>query len=264
MKMSTPAVTCESCLPLIRICAQLDTVRCLALFLSLFFFLFFIIKKTLLTQLSLTGLQSFKKILDDIIANDADRDQKLAILRGYLQAAQPRESGEDAVFLNDIMEMWSFASQVNDDGVMSAVAVVLALLLQVVSDSLELVSHGLGVCQTLLQERQLKSISRNLSSEKGKGFIISPTLRLLREAVCLDGGAFAKRIFRARASTFTSLGRNLEIAPTGDSREDVRKASVRTHAVRFFLLPQVSQRRWQKGTFGAKGIALASDLYDEE
>lgn len=133
------------------------------------------------------------------------------------------------------MEMWSFASQVNDDGVMSAVAVVLGLLLQVVSNSLELVSHGLGVCQTLLQDRQLKSISRNLSSEKGKGFIISPTLRLLREAVCLDGGAYAKRIFRARASTFTSLGRNLEIAPTAEGRDDVRKASVRTHAVRFFL-----------------------------
>ncbi|KAK3192530.1 hypothetical protein K4F52_001329 [Lecanicillium sp. MT-2017a] len=180
------------------------------------------------------GLQSFKNLLDEIIANDADRDRKLAIVRAYLQASQPRETGEDAVFLNDIMEMWSFASQVNDDGVMSAVVVVLALLLQVVSDSLELVSHGLGVCQTLLQERQLKSISRNLSAEKGKGFIISPTLRLLREAVCLDGGAYAKRVFRARASTFASLGRNLEIVPQ-EGRDDIRKASVRTHAVRFFL-----------------------------
>ncbi len=133
------------------------------------------------------------------------------------------------------MEMWSFAAQVNDDGVMSSVAVVLALLLQLISDSLDLVPYGLGICQTLLQERQLKSVSRNLSSEKGKGFIISPTLRLLREAVFLDGGAFAKRIFRARASTFASLARNLEITHFGDGPEDVRKASVRTNSVRFFL-----------------------------
>ncbi|KAM3526686.1 hypothetical protein NHJ13051_003305 [Beauveria bassiana] len=181
------------------------------------------------------GLQSFKNILDQIKSAEADREAKLAIVRGYLESVQPRDTGEEAVFLNDIMEMWSFASQVNDDGVMSSVSVVLALLLQVISDNLDLVPYGLGICQTLLQERQLKSLSRNLSAEKGKGFIISPTLRLLREAVCLDGGAFAKRIFRARASTFASLARNLEIVHAGDAPEDVRKASVRTNAVRFFL-----------------------------
>lgn len=180
------------------------------------------------------GLQSFKKLLDEANSDDADREAKIAIVRGYLKAVQPRDTGEDAVFLNDIMEMWSFASQVNDDGVMSAVAVVLALLLQIISDNLDLVPFGLGICQTLLQERQLKSVSRNLSAEKGKAFIISPTLRLLREAAILDGGAFAKRIFRARASTFSSLGRNLELT-SGDGPEDVRKASVRTNAVRFFL-----------------------------
>ncbi|KND90361.1 Uncharacterized protein C14G10.02 [Tolypocladium ophioglossoides CBS 100239] len=181
------------------------------------------------------GLQSFKKLLDDAISGDGDRKAKLAIVHEYLEAVKPRDTGEDAVFLNDIMEMWSFAAQVNDDGVMSSVAVVLALLLHAVSESLQLVPYGLGVCQTLLQERQLKSLSKNLSSEKGKGFILSPTLRLLREAVCLDGGAYAKRIARARAHTFTALGRNLEIGHTGDGQEDSRKASVRTNAVRFFL-----------------------------
>lgn len=133
------------------------------------------------------------------------------------------------------MDTWSFAIQANDDGVMSSVAVVLALLLRVVSDSLQLVPHGLGICQTLLQERQLKSLARNLSSEKGKGFIISPTLRLLREAVCLDGGAYAKRIVRAKAYTFAYLSRNLELGHSGEGQEDAWKSSVRTHAVRFFL-----------------------------
>lgn len=133
------------------------------------------------------------------------------------------------------MEMWSFAAQVHDGGVMSSVAVVLALVLQIVSGSLELVPHGLGICQTIIQERQLKALAKNLSAQKGEGFILSPTLRLLREAVCLDGGAFAKRIFRAREHTFTSLGRNLEIAHVGEGPEDLKRASVRTNAVRFLL-----------------------------
>ncbi|KAI9167231.1 hypothetical protein HJFPF1_03356 [Paramyrothecium foliicola] len=187
-------------------------------------------------QRSRHGLQSFKKLLDDVLSDDSDkRTPKLDILRQYLEAVKPRIPGEDAVFLPDVMEMWSFAVQVNNDGVMSSVAVVLALLLQAVSSSLQLVPHGLGVCQTLLQERQLKSLSRNLSADKNKAFVISPTLRLLREAVCLDGGAYAKPIVRARNFTFTSLGRNLEIGHIGDSQEDVRKSSVRTNAVRFFL-----------------------------
>ncbi|KAL3955296.1 hypothetical protein ACCO45_010859 [Purpureocillium lilacinum] len=183
------------------------------------------------------GLQSFKKLLDEAISGDGDRKAKLAILQQYLETVMPKDAADndDAVFLNDIMEMWSFAAQVNDDGVMSSVAVVLALLLQLVSESLHLVAHGLGICRTLLQERQLKSLSRNLSAEKGKGFIISPTLRLLREAVCLDGGAYARRVVRERSYTFTSLGRNLEIGHTGDGQEDSRRASVRTNAVRFFL-----------------------------
>ncbi|KFA73585.1 hypothetical protein S40288_02578 [Stachybotrys chartarum IBT 40288] len=180
------------------------------------------------------GLQSFKKLLDEVVSDNGDRTSKLEILRQYLDAVKPRDPSEDAVYLPDIMEMWSFSTQVNNDGVMSAVAVVLALLLQIVSNSLDLVPHGLGVCQTLLQERQLKSLSRNLTSEKSKGFILSPTLRLLREAVSLDGGAYAKRIFRARNFTFAALGRNLEIGPAGDAPEDAKKASVRTNAVRFF------------------------------
>lgn len=168
------------------------------------------------------------------MSSETDNGAKLVILQEYLEAVKPRIVNEDAVYLSDIMEVWSFACQVNNDGVMSSAAVVLALLLQVVSGSIQLVSHGLGVCQTILQERQLKSLSKNLSSEKGKGFVISPTLRLLNQAVCLDGGAFAKRVFRARASTLTALGRNLEVGHSGDSPEDAKKASVRTNAVKLF------------------------------
>ena len=183
----------------------------------------------------MAGLQSLKRLLDEIASAQGDRGSKFEILHQYLESVKPRHIDEDAVYLPDIMEMWSFAVQVHNDGVMSSVAVALALILQMISGELQLVPHGLGICQTLIQERQLKSLSRNLSVEKGKGFIISPTLRLLREAVSLDGGAFAKRIFRARNSTFASLGRNLEIGQISDGQEDVRKTSVRTNAVKFLL-----------------------------
>lgn len=181
------------------------------------------------------GLQSLKRLLDEIISPQRDRGAKFEILEQYLQAVKPRHVDDDSVYLPDIMEMWSFAAQVHNDGVMSSVAVVLALILEAISSQLRLVPHGLGICQTLIQERQLKSLSKNLSVEKGKGFIISPTLRLLREAVSLDGGAFAKRIFRARSSTFTSLGRNLEIGQISDGQEDTKKTSIRTNAVKFLL-----------------------------
>ncbi|CAH0021871.1 unnamed protein product [Clonostachys rhizophaga] len=181
------------------------------------------------------GLSSFKRLLDDIVANQDDRNAKINLLQEYLEAVKPRQISEDAVHLSDIMEMWSFAVQVNNDGVMSSAVVVLALLLHVISDSLRLVPYGLDICRTLLQERQLKSLSKNLSSEKGKGFVLSPTLRLLKEIVSLDGGAFAKQVFRARSYTFAYLGRNLEVGNTGEGPEDAKKASVRTNAVKFFL-----------------------------
>ncbi|KAG6038025.1 hypothetical protein E4U40_000014 [Claviceps sp. LM458 group G5] len=182
------------------------------------------------------GLQSLKKFLDDILATDEDRGSKLALLQSYLDTVKPRNDGDqDAVHLHEIMEMWSFAIQVNDEDVISAVAVNLALLLHIISDSLQLVPYGNGICQTLLQEPQLKAIAKNLASEKSKGFIISPTLRLLREAVCFDGGAFAKRFVRARAYTFTALGRNLEMGYLGENQEDTKKTSIRANAVRFLL-----------------------------
>jgi nucleolar pre-ribosomal-associated protein 1 len=123
----------------------------------------------------------------------------------------------------------------NHDNVLSAVPVVLALLLRILSRSLDQVPYGLGICRTLLLKRQQELISRNLSADKGKEFIISPTLKLLREAMCFDGGAIAKPIFRARNYMFKSLGRNMGIKYLGEGREDPKRPSARTNAVRFFL-----------------------------
>ncbi|TDZ14710.1 Uncharacterized protein Cob_v012381 [Colletotrichum orbiculare MAFF 240422] len=183
------------------------------------------------------GIQSLKVFLDGFGSSDGDNGDRFALLKEYLDAARPRETSEDAVFLPDLMETWAFGAQVNNEAMLSAVPAVLALLLQVTSSSLELLPHALDLSRTLLQERQLKLISRNLSAPKGSGYIISPTLRLLREIVTIDGGTLARRVFRVREFTFASFARNLEIRHLSNdgALEDPSKPSVRTNAIKLFL-----------------------------
>lgn len=181
------------------------------------------------------GLQSFKVFLDGLSSTDGDHTEQRAILNEYLASVKPREDAETPVYLADIMETWSLAGQTNNDNVLSAVPVVLSLLLRLLSQSLEQVPYGLGICRTLLFKRQQELITRNLSADKGKEFIISPTLRLVREALIFDGGAVAKPIFRARNYMFKSLGRNMGIKYLGEGREDPKRPSARTNAIRLFL-----------------------------
>ncbi|GKT85669.1 ribosome biogenesis protein Urb1 [Colletotrichum tofieldiae] len=187
------------------------------------------------------GIQSLKVFLDGFNSGDGDNKDRFTTLREYLDAARPRDTSGDAVHLGDIMETWSYGAQINNEAMMSAVPAVLALLLQVASQTLELLPHALDIARTLLQERQLKLIARCLSAPKGSGYIISPTLRLVREIVTLDGGALARRVFRARDHTFASFARNLEIRHLGGADgeksgvEDPSKPSVRTNAIKLFL-----------------------------
>ncbi|KAL2153277.1 hypothetical protein VTH82DRAFT_4432 [Thermothelomyces myriococcoides] len=181
------------------------------------------------------GLQSFKLFLDDLLDPDRDHADRPKILRDYLRSATPPADEENPVYLPDIMQTWSYANQTNNENIMSAVAVVLALLLKLLSQSLDTAPFGLGVCRTLLQKRQQELIARNLSADKGKAFIISPTLRMLREAISFDGGAIARPLFRARASTLKSLARNMGIVHIGDDAEDPKRPSPRTNAILFFL-----------------------------
>lgn len=133
------------------------------------------------------------------------------------------------------METWSYAAHSNNDNIMSAVPVVLALLLKFMSQRLELTAHGLSLGRTLLQKRQQELLARNLSADKSKEYIISPTLRLLREVICLDGGTLAKPVFRARNLTFKALARNMSIRYLGEGVEDVKRPSARTNSIRLFL-----------------------------
>lgn len=155
----------------------------------------------------------------------------------YLDFAKPPPSQEEGAptFLSDIMETWGHASQFDNDNIMSAVPVTLALLLRILARDLNMVSYGLGICRTLLQKQRQELIARNLSADKGKEFVISPTLRLLREVLCFDGAALAKSVFRARNFTFRSLARNMSIKYLGEGHEDRKRPSSRTTAVRFFL-----------------------------
>lgn len=180
-------------------------------------------------------MQSFKVFLDELLSPDSKDGDRLRILTSYLEAARPAEDNEHAVYLPDLMRTWSHGGQVGNDNIMSAVPVVLALLLKLLSQSLDTVQYGLGICRTLLQKRQQELIARNLSADKGKAFIISPTLRMLKEAISFDGGAIARPLFRARASMFKSLARNMGIVHIGDVAEDIRRPSARTNAILFFL-----------------------------
>ncbi|KAK0672336.1 ribosome 60S biogenesis N-terminal-domain-containing protein [Cercophora samala] len=182
------------------------------------------------------GLQSLKLFLDELLGADGGiRSERAKILRDYLDSEKPAEDEENPVYLPDIMQTWSHAGQTKNDNIMSAVPVVLALLLRLLSQSLETVPIGLGICRTLLAKRQQELISSSLMAEKNKSFIISPTLRLLREAVSFDGGAIARPLFRARANMLKSLARNMGIVYTGEDKEDIKRPSARTNAIQFFL-----------------------------
>lgn len=133
------------------------------------------------------------------------------------------------------MQTWSFASQSNNDSLLSAVPAVLALLLRTISHELEFTDYGLRLGRTLLQKQQQELIARGLTSSKGKEYLISPVLRLLREVTTFDGGVLAKQVFRARDHTYKNLARNLNLRYSGDGVEDRRKPSVRTNALLFVL-----------------------------
>lgn len=184
---------------------------------------------------NLQGLQSFKVFLDGLLSENGADDEKVQILRNYLESAKRQENEFEATCLPDIMETWSYAAHANNDNIMSAVAVTLDLLIKFISKRLDLTALGLSIGRTLLQSRQQELIARNLSADKGKEFIFSPTLRLLRELICLDGGTLAKPMFRGQSLTFKSLARNMGIKHLGVGLEDLKRPSARTNAIRFFL-----------------------------
>lgn len=182
------------------------------------------------------GIQSLKAFLDGFSTPESDNATRISILKDYLESQKPSDVADKAaVYLPDLMQTWSFASQSNDESLLSAVPAVLALLLRTISNILELTEYGSQLSRTLLQKRQQELMARGLKSNKTREFLISPVLRLLKELSTFDGGAFAKLVFRARDHVFQNLPRNLNLRYNGDDVEDRKRPSVRTNALRFVL-----------------------------
>lgn len=163
------------------------------------------------------------------------------------------------------MQAWSFASETNDELLLSAIPSVLTTLLQTLSNILEFSEYGLQMCRTLLLKKQQELIARGLTSNPHKAPLIGPALRLLREIVKFDGGVLARQVFKARDQTLKSLARNLGIR-SKDTVEDPKKPSVRTTAARFVLslmkfLPAEAKRDLlnQRDIVGA----LTKDIKDD-
>ncbi|KAK6586922.1 hypothetical protein PZA11_000212 [Diplocarpon coronariae] len=179
------------------------------------------------------AIQSFKLFLDGFAPADGENG-RIAILRDYLETESPsNESEKDDVFLGDLMQAWSFACQSNDENLQSAVPAVLALLMKTISNTLELSEYGLKLGRAVLRQRD--SIARGLEARKGKDYLISPVLRLLREITIFDGGVLAKSVWIAKDHTLKNFARNISARYLGNGVEDPRKPSVRTNSLRYLL-----------------------------
>ncbi|KAB2574602.1 Uncharacterized protein DBV05_g6683 [Lasiodiplodia theobromae] len=192
------------------------------------------------TQQLRNGIQSLKVFLESILYPNDDHPlpRQRAILREFLETQKPRISDQDAPFMSNLMQTWSFASQSNNDTISSAVVAVLALLLKTLSYNPELRDYGMQLSRTILQVSQLKLLARGLSAPKHKESAISPCLRLLTEIVSFDSGALAKQLYSKRDFTFEGkiLARNLGIRHTEEEAAKAKKRpSVRTNAVKYVL-----------------------------
>ncbi|EKD14940.1 uncharacterized protein L3040_005015 [Drepanopeziza brunnea f. sp. 'multigermtubi'] len=186
------------------------------------------------TSRSKLAIQSFKFFLDGFATAEGENGGRIAILRDYLELETPSDdSDKDHVFLNDLMQAWGLACYSNDENLQSAVPAVLALLMKTMSNILDLSAHGLRLGRSVL--RQKVPIAKGLEARKGKDFVISPVLRLLREITVFDGGALAKSVWFARDHFLKYLARNLSIRYLGAGVEDPRKPSVRTNSLRFLV-----------------------------
>ena len=137
------------------------------------------------------------------------------------------------------MQSWNYAQTSNSDALTSAVASAIDQLLKLLSTDLELREHGLLLCKTLLQQAQLRILSRGVASPRNKEHVISPCLRILREIVTFDGGTLARQVYAKRDLAFDphTIARCLTYRrPDAQEVEDIiKRPTVRTIAIRYVL-----------------------------
>lgn len=180
---------------------------------------------------------------------------KRGILLEYLNSQKPPAESGPSRYLADIIQSWSFSTQSNNEGLFSAIAAVLALLLKATSNHIEFREHGNTLCKTLLQEDQLKLFDRGLGASKTKEHVISPCLRLLTEIVLYDGGTAASAVYAHREITLKRIDIFLGMrkASTESSPETERRPSVRTNALRYLFANIRLQSRSAKSNLLADG-----------
>ena len=186
-------------------------------------------------------IRQFKLFLNSI-AHGEDRDAAAArsnILLAYLQSqSQPRyKEKTKAAYFSDLIQTWSFAAQSDNENLFSSIAGVLALFFKVTSSSLEFRDIGNQLCQTLLEDEQLKLFERGLSTNRFKEHVASPCLRLLMEVTSHDGGAAAGIIWRKRDVTFKSLDAFIRMRkdPVGLQKDAKRAPSIRNISLRYLF-----------------------------
>ena len=160
---------------------------------------------------------------------------KLSILLDYLRSTLPFEGDTSSVPLADIVQAWSFAAQSNHDGLLSAVPAVLALLLKVISSSIDFRECGVQLCQALLRNEQIRLFDRGLTANKSKDRLISPCLRLLTEITSFDGGSTARKVYQQRDVTFKRLDIFLSMGSpsTAMNKGGKPRPSVRSNALQY-------------------------------
>ena len=157
---------------------------------------------------------------------------------GFLTASTPREDNHDSNSLPDLMQAWSFASQANDQQLLTGIPSILALLLRTISGSVDFQSVGNRLCQTILREENVALLDKGLSASVNKDQLIASCLRLLIELVSFDGGSSARSIYHQRDVTFKRLDLFLSMRTSsgGAPGESKTKPSMRTLAFEYVLL----------------------------
>lgn len=208
------------------------------------------------------NIQAFKKFLESITHGQDPTLQstRRELLLKYLRVQPLSREDEASTHAFDLVKIWSFAAQSNNEALFDAVASALALLLRTISHHVEFQVLGRNLCQLLLQNDQLKLLERGLSAQRSKDHLLSTTIRLLTEIVSFDGGSSAKRVFRLKGVTFKRLDNFLslrqDVKITGPSSK--KRPSVRNNALQYLFTNLRLQDHVAKTEILANGKLLRS------
>lgn len=195
--------------------------------------------------------------------NAPERPRRLKVLKSYCQE-QGQSLTSNSACLKDLLSSWSFAVEVGQEPLLSAIPSVIALFLKTISFHLEFRELGVGLCKHLLEKDQLRLFDRGLTANRTKEHLISPCIRLLTEIVGFDGGSIASRVLAHRDITFKRLDTFLEQRkPKPDEdHSSSDKPTLRRIAQRYVLRNLVFQNATMKRELITEGKLLRVFLHN--